>query len=210
MTETPPETVPASQPGATPPSPPITPETRVKASRKVLIALLLATVILGAIVFAFVYTHTDLLSGYNTYSNYGFSFQYPKSWTISEHGASRYSGIVTAQSTTSKNDLLLVAWTYSANAVDPATVLSPAIYGFQKGSGGTNLVIGQESTTTTSAGYSVAYQPFSITVSGTNVNAVWSAWYSTHGLRLYQLSVFTSGQDAIGPFNVYLSTFTEQ
>jgi hypothetical protein len=210
MTATPPETIPAPQPGATPPSPQIAPEKRAKASRKVLIALLLATVILGAIVFAFVYTHTNLLSGYNTYSNYGVSFQYPKSWTISEHGASTYSGIIIAQSKTSNSDLLLVAWSYSADSIDPATVLSPAIYGFQRGSGGTNLVMGQQCTTTTSSGYSVAYQPFSITVSGSNVNAVWSAWYSTHGQRLYQMSVFTSGQDAINPFNSYLSNFTEQ
>ncbi len=180
-----------------------------------LIAILLVAVIAGATGFAYVYTRTNLLSGYNTYSNYGFSFQYPKTWTISEHGlldnaANSYSGIVTAQSTTSKNDLLLVGWTQSYNAIDPATVLSPAISGFQRGLGGTSLVMGQQGTTTTTAGYSVPYQPFSITVSGAQVNAVWSAWYSTHGARLYQLSVVTSGQDAISPFNAYLSTFTEQ
>ena len=226
MAEAPPETVPAPQPSALPPSPPIFPEQKAKPSRKLLIAIVLIAVIAGATGFAYVYTQTNLLrpsssaathplSGYNTYSNYGFSFQYPKTWTITEHGlfdstADSNSGLVTAQSTTSQNDLVLVGWNHSVNTIDPSTVLTPAINGFQKGSGGTNLVIGQQGTTTTTAGYSVLYQPFSITVSGNNINAVWSAWYSTHGQRLYQLSVVTSGQDAMTSFNTYLSSFAEQ
>jgi hypothetical protein len=201
------------------------PEVKRKLSRKVLIAIILIAVIAGATGFAYVYTQTNLLrpssaathplSGYNTYSNYGFSFQYPKTWTITERGlldntADSNSGLVTAQSTTSQNELVLLAWTHSVNSIDPSTTVTGAISGFQRGSGGTNLVIGQQGTTTTTAGYSVLYQPFSITVSGTTVNAVWSAWYSTHGQRLYQLSVITSGQDAMSSFNTYLSTFAEQ
>lgn len=224
MAEVPPATVPAPQPSAVPPSPPIFPEKRARLSRKVLIAIILIAVIAGATGFAYVYTQTNLLrpssaathplSGYNTYSNYGFSFQYPKTWTISEHGlfdntADSNSGLVTAQSSTSQNDLVLVGWNHSVNTIDPSTVLTPAINGFQKGSGGTSLVMGQQGTTTTTAGYSVLYQPFSITVSGTHINAVWSAWYSTHGQRLYQMSVVTSGQDAMSPFSTYLSSFTE-
>jgi hypothetical protein len=226
MAESSPETIPAPEPSPIPPAPQVTPQEEAKPSRKVLVAILLIAVIAGAIGFAYVYTQTNLLrpsssaathplSGYNTYSNHGFSFQYPKTWTISEHGlldnsADSNSGLVTAQSTTSQNDLVLVGWNHSVNTIDPSTVLTPAINGFQKGSGGTNLVIGQQGTTTTTAGYSVLYQPFSITVSGTTVNAVWSAWYSTHGQRLYQLSVVTSGPDAMTSFNTYLSSFAEQ
>jgi len=225
MAEAPPETIPAPQPSAIPPSPPITSEEEAKPSRRVLIAILLVTVIAGGTGFAYVYTQTNLLrpsspaathplAGYNTYSNYGFSFQYPKTWTITERGlldstADSNSGLVLAQSTTSQSDLVLVGWTHSVNSIDPSTVLSGAINGFQRGSGGTDLVVGQQGTATTTAGYSVIYQPFSITISGTHVNAVWSAWYSTHGQRLYQLSVVTSGQDAVSPFNTYLSSFTE-
>src|SRR6266480_1494596 len=137
MAEAPPETIPAPQPSAIPPSPPITSEEEAKPSRRVLIAILLVAVIAGGTGFAYVYTQTNLLrpsspaathplAGYNTYSNYGFSFQYPKTWTITERGlldrtADSTTGLVLAQTTTRQGDLLMVGGTLLVSINQPST-----------------------------------------------------------------------------------------
>ena len=221
----PPEPAPAPQPIVIP-AVPATPEAPKKSSRKIIIAvILIVAIVVGASSFAYVYTQTSIFrsasspstqtsAGYNAYSNWGFSFQYPKTMTITERGlldstATSSSGLVEGQSSTSQNDVFIIAWTHSVNSIDPSTVLSGAINGFQQGSGGYGLSIGQPASATTKAGYHVVYQSFSSTVSGTHVQGVWSAWYSTQGQRLYQLAVVTSGSNAVNLYNTYLSSFTE-
>ena len=134
---------------------------------------------------------------------------------ISERGllnnsADANSGIVIAQNPASQGDSVFLAWIHSATVIDPSAAVPAAIGGFQRGSGGTGLSTGQMQTTTTRAGYTVDFETFSLTVSGTQVNGVWAAWYSTGGQRLYQLGVTTSDQSAMTTFNTALSSFAEQ
>jgi hypothetical protein len=188
-----------------------------------IIAIVLIVVIAGGIAFGFVYTQTNLFrsqaasqpaAGYNTYSNYGFSFQYLKTWTITEHGlqnnaADSNSGLVIAQAPNGQEDLVLVGWLRSVNYINGSTVLSSAVNSFQSGSHGSGLTMGQESTAATKAGYTVYLLPFSVTVSGTHISGVWSAWYSTQGQRMYQLSVVTSGNSVSSMYDTSLSSFIE-
>ena len=188
-----------------------------------IIAIVLIVVIVSSIAFGFVYMQTSLFrsqaasqpaAGYNAYSNYGFSFQYLKTWTITEHGlqnnvADSNSGIVIAQAPSGQEDLVLIGWTRSVYYVNGSTVLSNAVNGFQSGSHGSGLTMAQESTATTKAGYKVYLLPFSVTISGTQISGVWSAWYSTQGQRLYQLSVVTSGNGVSGMYDTSLSSFVE-
>ena len=228
LSEAQPET--GAEPSPVPPPVPFSPpESGKTSSRKIIVAIVLVVIVAGAGGFAFIYTQTNLLrssssastqpnAGYSTYSNHGFSFQYLKTWTITERGlqdstANDNSGIVIADNPSSQTDLVLVGWLHSVQNVDPSTVLPSAINGFQNGSGGSGLVMGQTGTAHTKAGYTVPYQEFSITVSGNHIDGVWSAWYSTHGQRLYQLSVVGSAQDSVGilsSYNTYLSSFVEQ
>lgn len=186
-----------------------------------MISILLIVVIGVGLTLAYVGTQTNLFhsaplpaAGYTTYSKYGFSFQYPNTWTITEKGmqdnaADSTSGIVVVQGSASQGDTLMVAWIHSVTSMDPSTVLSNAINGFQTGSGGTGLTMGMQSMMTMKMGYNVYYQPFSITVSGTHLNGVWAAWYSTQGQRLYQMGAVTSG-DAMNMYNNCLASFAEQ
>jgi hypothetical protein len=221
--ESPPESSPAPEPVFTPAFPPAAPASTPSKSRKMIIAIVLIVVIAGGIAFGFVYSQTGLFrsqaasqpaAGYNMYSNYGFSFQYLKTWTITERGlqnnvADANSGIVSAQAPNGQQDFVFVAWTRSVYYVNGSSVLPSAVNGFQSGSHGSGLAMGQESTATTRAGYRVYLLPFSVTVSGTQISGVWSAWYSTQGQRLYQLSSIASGNSASSMYDTSLASFVE-
>lgn len=223
-TETPPpESSPAPEPGFVPFAPPPAPPTPPPKSRKIIIAVVLIVVVAVGAAFGVLYTQTSLfrprsasqLPGYNTYSNYGFSFQYLKTWTITEKGFQNNapdttSGIVIAQAPNGQEDLVFVAWTHFSSSVNASNAISSAINGFSNAGQGSGLTVGQETTSTTKAGYTVYLEPFSVTIQGTRIAGIWSAWYSTQGQRLYQLSAITSGSSASTMYNTGLSSFVEQ
>ncbi len=219
MTESPPAPLP---PETAPPQPlpPIGGEVQRKPNVKVLIGVILVVVIVagvlgGYIVYSRLRPGTQVSStsspGFNTYSKYGFSFQYPSGMTITESGlldsvATSTSGIVSGEKLGSSYEFVLVGWTRSVNSIPLDATLNGAFSGMSQAQGVTSVVKGQQAETS-KAGYRVLYQYFTITSTDRNASGVYSVWYSTGGQRLYQLAVMYYSQNVFPIYQRYLSSF---
>ncbi len=210
-----PETVP-------PTPPPQLPQEAPKSSRKIIIAVVLVVVVVGSSLGFYLWytgifptssTSTRPSPLYNTYSKYGFSFQYPKGMSISERGlldsvATSASGIVIGEIDTGNTEMILVGWTKIATSPSLDATLGGAFSGMSHASGVTSVVRG-DLVHTTETSYSMEYQYFTITANGKVSYGIYGVWYSTASQRLYQLALTYYSQNTLFVYERYLDSFVE-
>ncbi len=215
---------------AIPPVPP-PPESPKRKTRTALIAAILVIMIVVA-VGASVYvlslnqqkpnpTPQTTPSEHETYSKYGFSFDFPKGMSMSEQGmlestATQSSGMVLGLLENGEIEIALIGWINTVAEPDLDGALEGALGGI-KTEGVTDVKVGQL-LTTAKAGDTVKYQYFNMTVEDTtifgfavthkNFYGIWGVWYNDATDRFYQLGFLYSEQNVLPKFQQYLDSFT--
>ena len=182
-----------------------------KPMRKTIIAISLIVVAVGAIGF---WSYTQRvppapLARYETYSKYGFSFEYPEDMTISEQGlledrATDSSGMVLGTLENDKYELVFVGWMESAIA--PSLEASLEVFLDVIAEGKANFEIG-ELVETTKAGRRLIYQYYTFTIEGEASYGIHGVWYCDTNQRLYQLHLVYSEEDNLPIYQRYLDSF---
>ena len=216
----------SESPPAIPPETPVQPPQPIQAppprsNRKLILAVVLVIIAVGSVSGYIVYSTVlspsraapKPSSGFSTYSNYGFSFQYPQGMTITERGlldntATIASGTVLGETQGTKYELILVAWFRSVNPIPLEPTLDGAFTGMSNAQGVSSVVKGTQGEIA-KAGYRVLYQYFTITAGGRTSYGVYSVWYSTGGQRLYQLALTYYLQNTFPVYQRYIDSFRE-
>jgi len=152
--------------------------------------------------------------GYEVYSKYGFSFQYPRDMTISELGlletiATNHSGMVVGELTNDRYEAILTGWIetdVAAGEYDLDTALERGFQGMEQTGGWTNLERG-EMVETTKARHPMIYQHFNITIVGEAFYGIIGVWLCDTSQRLYQLHLIYSEEDPLPTYQRYLDSF---
>lgn len=157
---------------------------------------------------------------HETYSRYGFTFEYPKSMSFSEQGllestATDGSGMVLGILENGDIEIVMIGWITMVMEPDLEGALAGALEGV-KTDGVTDVSIGQL-VTSAKAGYTLRYQYFNITVEDTTIfgfavshktlYGIWGVWYNDTSDRFYQLGFLFSEQDVLPKFQQYLDSF---
>ena len=147
---------------------------------------------------------------YNTYSKYGFSFEYPKGMSISEHGilestATSGSGKVMGELYTDDvEEVVVVVWLTTVQVPnleislnDEFEYLEAEGYDVDRG----QLVTG------TKAGHEMKYQYFTAIAEGETVYGIIGFWYCDTNNRLYELCFLYTESSTLPKFQQYLDSF---
>lgn len=140
-------------------------------------------------------TDSPASAEFKTYSKYGFSFEYPRSYSISEYGlleseASDNTGMV--QAARGDEDLYQVAWISMIESTweiggDMQMMLEDGFWGIEHAEGVVGLDRG-ELAETTHAGHPMLYQFFSITATEIGkVYGIQAIFYCDRSERVFQL-----------------------
>ena len=184
-------------------------------SRKTLMAVLLIVIVAVACFGVVIWWYSQKPSptqsqGFNTYSKYGFTFEYPKSMSITERGmlestATSSSGMVIGELSNGEYEMVLAGWLSTVTAPDLEDSLTGGLEGME--TEGTTVVEGQRVNSTTS-GHTMMYQYFTATIEGETLNGIWGVWYCDTNDRFYQLGLMYSEQNMLPKFQQYLDSFT--
>lgn len=158
--------------------------------------------------------------GYKTYSNYGFSFEYPKSFLLFEQGvleskANDTSGMVAAGVENEELKGVGVIWfKVQESLVDQVTLEAGMEGGFQGLAGGEDVVSVErgELVETTKAGHRMLYQYYALTTTeGDKTFGIYGSWYCDKDQKVYILSTenstISSKKDVLRDFQSYLDCF---
>jgi len=147
-------------------------------------------------------------TGYDKFSAYGFSFEYPKLWYLSIEGgieteANRQSGTVLAYKF-DESSTFMVVWADRTYPLDLELSLEGALEVLAETS--TVLVEGKRITSTIN-GHEIKYQDYTATLYGQTVNGVFSYMNCDKEQRVYGLTYMTTDEDALTPFLQCLDSF---
>ena len=141
---------------------------------------------------------------YNTYSKYGFSFEYPKGMVISESATSssgQVSGQLFAEDST---EGVVVKWLAIFLAPYLEFTLNDEMEHLE--AGGYDVDRGQI-VTSTKAGHEMMYQYFTATSEVETAYGIFGVWYCDINDRLYELCFMSSESDVLSKFQQYLDSF---
>ena len=192
-----------------------------KRPRKTLIAILLIVIVGVAAVSVFAWWYTQKAPEeeegpptpspeYNTYSKYGFSFEYPKGMSINEVGAAEHvatntSGGIVGELIDDKQELVNIVWVRTV--LEPPHVEIIIDAGFESMEAkGIDVEKGQL-VTSTKSGHEMLYQYFTATSEGGTLYGIFGAWYCGTSERYYELILFYSEQDVLSKYQQYLDSF---
>lgn len=202
-----------TEPAEKVPESPITQEVPRK-SRKTLMAILLVAVVAVASVGVFIwwYTQKDSTpsSGFNTYSRYGVTFEYPKGMAITEQGmlesiATDSSGMIIGELSRDEDEVIAVGWISMVTPPDDLTTsLADALEGMEDED---SAVDPGQLVNSTKAGHIMMYQYFTAAIEGDNVNGIWAVWYCDTNHRFYELGLMYTEQNVLPKFQQYLNSF---
>lgn len=142
-----------------------------------------------------------------TYSNFGFSFKYPKGMTLSETGmfdvrATDTSGVIIGEL---EDQVLGVTW--MRMATEPPLLESTLAGGLEgMEAEGVTVVKGEKGETTVN-GHKVVYQFYSVSAEDGQYYGVFSAWYCDVSERIYALMTMSKESEAFPLFEDYLGSF---
>lgn len=185
-----------------------------KRPRKTLIAILLITIVGVTTVSVFMWWYIQKgeeapTPGFNKYSKYGLSFEYPKGMSISEQGmlestATSSSGIVLGELSNYEDELITVGWLTIVSPPDLEVSMSAGFEGME--AEGVDVDKGQL-VTSTKAGHTMKYQYFTATAEGETFYGIFGVWYCGTSDRFYELILMYSEQDVLSTFQQYLDSF---
>ena len=144
-----------------------------------------------------------------TYSDFGFSFKYPKGMWLSESGlfearANDVSGVITGEF---EDQLLTVGWMKMESGIfDLESSLAGGLSGMKEAEGITNFVEGEKGETIAN-GHKVVYQFFSFSAEGEPFYGIFSVWYCDVSEKIYLLSTMSIEKDNFPLFVDYLGSF---
>jgi len=149
--------------------------------------------------------------GYEAYSKFGFSFEYPEGMTILELGLlgsapTDDSGVAVGTLENDEYEVITVAWVKSATVLPLESALEGALGAMETSPGLTDLEIG-ERVKTTKAGHRMLYQYFNVTLLAKQLFGVYGVWYCDMSQRLYQLYLMYSEEDVLPTYRRYLDSF---
>lgn len=155
--------------------------------------------------------------GYKTYSNYGFSFEYPQSFLLFEQGlleaqANDTSGVVAAGVENEEVKQVAVSW---GKAQERVVDLEAGIEGgFQEMTSVEGVVSVEqgELVETTKAGHRMLYQYYSVTETrGDKLFGISGIWYCDKDQKLYCIvtanNTISSKEDVLRDYQSYLDYF---
>lgn len=184
-------------------------------STAILCLVVLVTLALGCGEEAETPTLSPTPTQYDTFSKYGFSFEYPKEMSLSEQPSmgtivDENSGIVLGEKENKELELVTVGWQGIAEPVDIESSLIGSVAGglaaLEAGEGVEEVVRGEQLEATKS-GHQLLYQSFTVRGGGEVMRGVVSAWYCDESNRLFNLITLYSGEDALALFQTYLDSF---
>ena len=146
---------------------------------------------------------------FNTYSKYGFTFEYPKGMSITEKGmlestATNSSGMVLGELKNGKSEEIMAGWISTVTAPDLEAGMEGGFTGM-KNTGAT--VDKGQIVYSTKSGHTMIYQYFNATVEGETWYGISSGWYCDTNDRFYMLLTMSSEQDVLPKFQQYLGSF---
>ena len=155
--------------------------------------------------------------GYKTYSKYGFSFEYPKSFLLFEQGllesqANDTSGVVVAGVENEEVKQVAVSW---GKAQERVVDLEAGIEGGFQGMESDEEVASVEQgelVETTKAGHRMLYQYYSVTeTEGDKLFGISGVWYCDKDQKIYSLATanntISSKKDVLRDYQSYLDYF---
>jgi CubicO group peptidase (beta-lactamase class C family) len=155
----------------------------------------------------------DYIPLQETYSKYGFSFDYPSGMTITENGireesASENSGVVQFRSEI-PFELINVIWYTSEEAPDLEAFLDE-LFGIME-SGGTEVNNRSPLVTSVKAGHKMVYQPVNITDQGFLITGIVGSWYCDEADQIYtfyymSLPEIATQEDLQREFQIHLDS----
>lgn len=149
--------------------------------------------------------------GYEVYSKFGFSFEYPEGMTILELGLLESaptddSGMALGTLENDEYEIITVAWTKMATAPPLESSLQAGLAAMETSPGATDLEIG-ELVETTKAGHRMLYQYFNVTILAKELYGIYGLWYCDMSERFYQLYLMYSEEDVLPIYQEYLDSF---
>ena len=147
---------------------------------------------------------------YNTYSKYGFSFEYPKGMSISEHGilestATSGSGFVAGELSNDKQEYVRIGWVTMVQFDLELGPLFDVYLEDMEADLGVDVDKGQL-VTSTKSGHEMIYQCFTAATEG-ETYGILGGWYCDTNDRFYTLTSLYSEQDVLSKFQQYLDSF---
>lgn len=182
-----------------------------KSTRRTAIVAVLACIIVIVIVSVWWYTQpAPPTDEYETYSKYGFSFEYPTAMTMSEQGllentATDSSGIVVGELKNDEHELIFAGWLNTVVAPDLEVSLEGAFGGMVQSEGTTNLERG-ELVEATKAGHAMIYQYYTVTIEGEAFHGIYGVWYCETNQRFYQFNLMSTEEDTLPTYQRYLDS----
>ena len=149
-------------------------------------------------------------SGFNSYSNFGLSFNYPNNMRLSEQGlldntATEVSGLVIG--TNEKDEVLLFGWLKSVSTIPLEQTLDGAFNGMKNAEGVLSVVEG-ELVEGEKDRNKMIYQYYTLTTKEKTFRGIYAGWYSKASQKLYQLNVMVLEDENLLPmFEMYLNSF---
>ncbi|MGP8322627.1 MAG: PGF-CTERM sorting domain-containing protein [Methanosarcinaceae archaeon] len=146
-----------------------------------------------------------------TYSNFGFSFKYPKGMSLSENGmidarANDDSGMIIGEL---EGHILEVCWMKMAGISPtnfmPEIVIENTFSGMETVEG-TIIDRGKKGETTVN-GHKIIYQQFDASIEDISFNGVVGLWYCNESEKQFILLPMSEELDAFSLFNDYLGSF---
>jgi len=181
-------------------------------SKKLLLAIVILIPVAVLTTGFWLGTQHSPLSGYETYSKYGFSFKHLKSMTIEEFGlledtATNNSGQVSVQLKNEKYELFHVSWVKTEMSLNLETTLEDAFEIMKHHERVTNFTEG-ELVETTQTGHRMLYQYYNITFeSEVEYHGIYGVWYCDASQTNYHAHLMTTEEEIFPIFNTYLDSF---
>lgn len=191
-----------------------------KQTKMPIVAIILGVIVILAVLVGSVYILNNLgeqhpenntpASGYNTYSNYRFSLQYPKGMNITEKGmlqsqATNSSGIISGEiNNNSEYERIKVGWMSSAVAAPLESALEGGFIALEK----EYDVQRGEIVKSIKDGYTLEYQYYNTTIANKSAYGILGVWYNDATDRFYELAYTSNNSTNLLPnFQKYLNSF---
>jgi hypothetical protein len=192
-----------------------------KASKRTAIAILLITIagVAAVVSLAWWYSQQEPEGGFRLYSNFNFSFEYPKDMEISEQGlvagtnATTDSGILTGELSNGAFELIKVGWFTTESAPDLETSLNNSLVSLEV-EGWLTVEKGQLKDSATVNGHEMLYQSFTATTGEADTfQGISGVWYCETSNRSFDfiLMFLQDNQDIqeiLQKFQQYTVSFT--
>lgn len=185
-----------------------------KSTRRTAIVAISACIIVVVMVSVWWYTQpAPPTDEYETYSKYGFSFEYPTDMTMSEQGllentATDSSGIVVGELNNDELEIIFASWLNTVTAPDLEVSLEGAFAGMAQSEGTidrSNLERG-ELVEATKAGHAMIYQYYTVTIGEEALHGIYGVWYCETNQRFYQLNLMCTEEDTLPIYQRYLDS----